>query len=187
MWSHVHQREKMLRGELYDASDRELVALRLRGPELWQRLNFLPGDAFEARRELLRTLLGECGDGAVVEPPFFCDYGAQIHLGPGVYVNMNCVFLDPAAIHVGAQTFIGPAVQLYTASHPLDAARVAGPELAFPIRIGGRVWVGGGTVVCPGVTIGDDTTIGAGSVVTRDIPAGVVAVGNPCRVVRSLR
>jgi len=169
----------MLRGELYDATHPELVAGRLRARTLWQRLN--------AGEPVLPELLGTLGAGATIEPPFFCDYGANIHLADGVFVNFNCVFLDPAAIHIGAQTMLGPSVQLYTATHPLDAAtRVAGPELAFPIHIGSRVWIGGGTIVLPGVTIGDDTVIGAGSVVTKPIPAGVVAAGNPCRIIRSL-
>jgi maltose O-acetyltransferase len=176
-------REKMLRGELYDASDAELVAMRKRARTLWERL-----DAGGADRDaLLRELLGTLGDGAVIEPPFFCDYGTNIHLRAGVFVNMNCVFLDPAPITIGAQTMIGPSVQIYTATHPVDAAeRVRGPELAYAVTIGARVWIGGAAVICPGVTIGDDTTIGAGSVVTRDVPSRVVAAGNPCRVIREL-
>ena len=178
----------MLRGELYDASDPELVQLRLRARTLWQKLNLLAADDPDSRRELLRELLGTFGNGAALEPPFYCDYGSQIHIEAGAYVNVNCVFLDPAAIHIGPQAFLGPSVQLYTATHPLDAkARADGPESALPIRIGARAWLGGGTIVCPGVTIGDDTTIGAGSVVTRSIPAGVLAAGNPCRVIRELR
>jgi len=171
----------MLRGELYDASDPALVAGRARARGLLQRYNITRDF------ETLRELLGFVGTNAMVEPPFFCDYGEQISLGDGVFVNMNCVFLDPASITIGAQTFLGPAVQLYTATHPLDAReRVAGLESARPIVIGARVWIGGATVVCPGVTIGDDTTIGAGSVVTRDVPGGVLAAGNPCRVIRKL-
>lgn len=180
-------REMMLRGDLYDAMDPELVQLRLRARQLWQELNLLPADAIERRRGIFAKLFGSCDPTVALEPPFHCDYGAQIHLEAGVFINFNCVFLDPAPIHIGAQTFLGPSVQLYTATHPLDAkTRVAGPEMAYPIRIGARVWIGGGTIVCPGVTIGDDTTIGAGSVVTRSIPAGVLAAGNPCRVIRQL-
>jgi maltose O-acetyltransferase len=137
---------------------------------------------------VLRTLLGTYAAGAVLEPPFFCDYGTQIHVEAGAFINFNCVFLDPAPIHIEPQAFLGPSVQLYTAAHPLDpAARAAGPEYALPIRIGARAWLGGGAIVCPGVTIGEDTTIGAGSVVTRSIPAGVLAAGNPCRIIRELR
>jgi maltose O-acetyltransferase len=181
------EREKMLRGELYLASDPELVAARIRARRLCQRLNAADPEARDERQAALASLLGAVGAGAEIESPFFCDYGTQITLGAGVFVNMSCVFLDCAAITLGAQTQLGPAVQLYTATHPLDAAaRVAGPELARPIAVGARVWIGGGTIVLPGVTIGDDTVVGAGSVVTRDLPAGVVAVGNPCRVVREL-
>ena len=181
------EREKMLRGDPYLATDPELVAERTRARVLWQRFNASSPEDPEERDRILRELLGAVGPDVQVEPPFYCDYGTQVELGAGVFVNMNCVFLDPAPITIGAQTFLGPNVQFLTATHPLWAAeRVAGPESALPIRIGSRVWIGGGAIVCPGVTIGDDTTIGAGSVVTRDIPAGVLAVGNPCRVIRTL-
>jgi maltose O-acetyltransferase len=132
-------------------------------------------------------LLGKVGPGAWIEPPFYCDYGTQIELDEDVFINFGCVLLDPAPIRIGAQTQLGPYVQLYTADHPREAAaRVAGPELGKPITIGKRVWIGGGAIVLPGVTIGDDTTIGAGSVVSHDIPSGVVAAGNPCKVIRTL-
>jgi maltose O-acetyltransferase len=177
----------MLRGELYLASDPELVAARVRARRLFARLNASdPGDV-AGRVALLRELLGGLGADAWIEPPFHCDYGAQITLGAGVFVNFGGVFLDPAPITIGDQAQLGPNVQLLTADHPRDpAVRVAGPELGFPITIGARAWLGGGVIVCPGVTIGDDSTIGAGSVVTRDVPAGVVAAGNPCRVLRRL-
>ena len=136
---------------------------------------------------MLRELLGSAGPDAAIEPPFYCDYGTQITLGAGVFVNFGAVFLDPAPITIGAQAQLGPCVQLLTADHPRDAvARAAGPESAHPIRIGARVWLGGGVIVCPAVSIGADTTVGAGSVVLRDLPAGVVAAGNPCRVIRRL-
>lgn len=182
------EREKMLQGEPYLATDSELTGQRVSARRLWRRYNASDPDDTSQRTAVLRQLLGSIADDVLIEPPFYCDYGSQIHLGAGVFINMNCVFLDPAPITIGAQTFFGPNVQLYTATHPLDAAeRVAGPESALPITIGSRVWIGGGTIVLAGVTIGDDTTIGAGSVVTRDIPSGVVAVGNPCKVIRSLR
>jgi maltose O-acetyltransferase len=181
------ERDKMLRGELYLASDPELTAARVRARDLWQRLNGLPAGAAEERVALLRELLGSLGPGATIESPFSCDYGTQIHLGADVFVNFNCVFLDPAPIHIGDQTMLAPNVQLLTADHPREAAvRVAGRELARPITIGPRVWIGGGVIVCPGVSIGAETTIGAGSVVVRDVPAGVIAAGNPCRVIRRL-
>jgi maltose O-acetyltransferase len=178
--------EKMIRGDLYNASDPDLVARRNRARLLWQRYNALVAASPE-RDGILREMLGSAGANVVIEPPFYCDYGEQIVLAKNVYVNMNCVFLDVASIAIGPQTMLGPSVQLYTATHPLDAAeRVAGLEAAKPITIGARVWIGGATVVLPGVTIGDDTTIGAGSVVLRDIPSGVLAAGNPCRVIRKL-
>jgi maltose O-acetyltransferase len=181
------EREKMLDGEMYEAWDPELVEMRMRARGVWQRLNGDNATDATGRLSIVRELLGNIGEGAIIEPPFFCDYGAHISLGAGAYVNMNCVFLDPAPIVIGEQAFLGPAVQLYTATHPIDAAtRVAGPEYALPIAIGARSWIGGGTIVCPGVTIGENTTIGAGSVVTRNIPANVVAAGNPCRVMREL-
>jgi maltose O-acetyltransferase len=182
------EREKMLGGELYLASDPELLELRRRARALLAAYNRTTQDEPAEREKLLRGLLGRCGSGVWVEPPFFCDYGVHTSLGDGVYVNFNCVFLDCAAIEVGDNVQFGPAVQLYTAHHPLPAAeRVAGPELASPITIGKNCWLGGGAIVCPGVSIGANTTIGAGSVVVRDIPADVLAVGNPCRVVRQLR
>lgn len=180
-------REKMLRGDLYLASDPELTAMRERARRLWGAYNATdPGDP-TSRRTLLEQLLGAAGDGAVIEPPFFCDYGAHIALGANVFINFNCVLLDCATITIGSLTQLGPAVQLYTASHPIDAAaRTAGPELAHPITIGRRVWIGGGTIVLPGISIGDDAVIGAGSVVTRSVPPSVVAAGNPCRVLRPI-
>jgi maltose O-acetyltransferase len=178
-------REKMLAGELYDPFDPELVAGRLRARELSHRYNAANPRFSGAYARVLRELIGSVGEGAHIEPPFYCDYGTNIELGAGVFVNLNCVFLDCARITIGAQTMLGPNVQLLTPLHPLDAAeRVKGPEYAKPIAIGSRVWIGGGAIVAAGVTIGDDTTIGAGSVVVRDIPPGVLAVGNPCRVVR---
>lgn len=181
------EHSKMLAGELYLASDPELTAARVRVRQLWQRFNAVDPADIEAGRQLLGELLGELGSDAWIEPPFYCDYGSQIRLGARVFVNMNCVFLDPAPIEIGAEAKLGPGVQLLTATHPLPAAeRVAGPELARPITIGARAWLGGGVIVGPGVTIGHDTVIGAGSVVVRDIPPSVVAVGNPCRVIRQL-
>jgi maltose O-acetyltransferase len=181
------QRDKMLNGELYLASDPELKELRTRARQLWQKFNMTDATQEEERNRILKELLGKIGANVWIEPPFYCDYGQQIELADGVYINMNCIFLDPALIQIGSQTFLGPNVQLYTAFHPIDAeTRVSGPELASPISIGKRVWIGGGVIVLPGVTIGDNTTIGAGSVVTHDIPEGVVAAGNPCRIIRSL-
>jgi maltose O-acetyltransferase len=181
------EREKMVRGDLYLASDPELVAARVRARRLFARFNASdPGDA-AARLAILGELLGAVGADAWIEPPFYCDYGTQVTLGAGVFVNFGAVFLDPAPITIGAGAQLGPNVQLLTADHPRDAAtRAAGPELGRAITIGSRCWLGGGAIVCPGVSIGEDTIVGAGSVVVRDLPPRVIAAGNPARVVREL-
>jgi maltose O-acetyltransferase len=179
--------QKMLSGELYDASDPELLAKRRRARQLTQNLNAADPDHPENHLAILGGLLGNLGDGCWIEPPFHCDYGAHIFLGNQVYMNFSCVILDCAHVKIGDNTLLGPKVQLYSATHPLDAAeRINGLELAQPIAIGQNVWIGGGVIVGPGLTIGDNTTIGAGSVVTRDIPANVFAAGNPCRIIREL-
>jgi maltose O-acetyltransferase len=181
------EREKMLAGKLYLASDPELVDARRRARRLTRLYNGTTEDEDEQRAALLRELFGALGAGAVIEPPFHCDYGGNIFAGERFYANFGCVVLDCAAVRIGDDVMLGPSVQLYAAFHPLDASlRASGPELAAPITIGSRVWIGGGAIVCPGVTIGENTTIGAGSVVTRDIPPNVLAVGNPCRVLREL-
>ena len=181
------EREKMLAGVLYDASDPELVDMRVRARRLARHLGGVdPEDRGECRR-LLGELLGAVGEGSWIEPPFHCDYGCFVQLGRGVYMNFNCVILDCNYVRIGDLTQFGPNVVVSAATHPVEAAeRVKGPELAFPVTIGRRVWVGAGAIIGPGVTIGDDTTIGAGSVVTKDVPSNVVAAGNPCRVLRSL-
>ena len=181
------EREKMLAGAPYLASDRELNALHRRAVRLCREYNQTVGEDEDRRAALLRELLGTTSRGVYIEPPFFCDYGRHLHLGEKVYMNFNCVVLDCNHVRIGARTMLGPGVHIYAATHPLDAAaRAAGPELAYPVTIGADVWIGGRAVICPGVTIGDGTTIGAGSVVTRDVPAGVFAAGNPCRVIRTL-
>jgi maltose O-acetyltransferase len=181
------EREKMLAGEPYLASDPELSEARIRCRRLLRTwLAHDPADA-AAGRDLLAALFGQVGEGSFVEPPFWCDYGTNIHVGARFYANFDCVVLDPARVDIGDDVMFGPGVHVYTASHPLDATlRAGGTESAHPIRIGSRCWIGGGARILPGVTIGDGTTVGAGSVVTRDLPPGVLAVGNPCRVVREL-
>jgi len=176
------EREKMIAGELYRASDPELAAAHLHAQELLARYNAsAPRDAPQ-RHALLRELFGAVGDGTVVKPRFMCDYGINIRAGRNLFVNYDCIFLDVAPIDIGDDVQIAPAVQLYTATHPIDpAVRRSGLESGRPIRIGNNVWIGGGAIVLPGVTIGDDAVIGAGSVVTRDVPAGAVVVGNPAR------
>lgn len=175
------QRDRMLDGEPYRADDPELVA----GRKACQRLV----EMFNAGEpEALRRLLAGLGEGSEVLPRFQCDYGTQITIGADCFVNYDAIFLDCATITVGDNVQIGPRVQLLTALHPVDdyAARRAGVESAAPIVVGDNVWLAAGVIVCPGVTIGDDAVIGAGSVVTRDIPARVLAAGNPCRVLREL-
>jgi maltose O-acetyltransferase len=175
------EKEKMLAGELYFANDEQLVRERKRAKALCRTYNL-----GEANPMLLEELIGSPTD-AYLEPPFFCDYGYNLKLGARVYANHNFVVLDCAPVTLGDDVFIGPNVVLSTAGHPIDApTRVSGVEWAKPIAIGHRVWLGAGVVVVPGVTIGTNTTIGAGSVVTKDIPANCVAVGNPCRVLRTL-
>jgi maltose O-acetyltransferase len=181
------EREKMIAGELYQAWDAELVEARQRARRLTRQFN-ATSEMETARREaLLRELFGAVGVRIEIEPPFRCDYGAQIQVGDGFYMNFGGVILDCAAVRIGRNVLCGPNVQIYAATHPLEAAlRIQGPELARPVTIGDNVWIGGGAIICPGVTIGDNTTIGAGAVVTRDVPANVFAGGNPCRVIREL-
>lgn len=181
------EREKMLAGEIYNSSDPELLADRRRARELCQSLTALSPHASDAERyALLAQLFGFATD-AKVTPPFFCDYGRNIELGHNVYFNFNCVILDVAKVTVGNNVLCGPSVQIYTASHPMSATeRRTGLEYGKPITIGNDVWLGGGVIVCAGVTIGDGCVIGAGSVVTRNIPPGVFAAGNPCRVIREI-
>lgn len=181
------EREKMLAGEPYDPFDPELVRARERARDLCWDLNATREGEAERRRELLVRLFGTGGDTVWMQPPFFCDYGTNIHLGTRVYFNFNCVVLDVCRVDIGDYTLFGPAVQLYTAVHPLDAAERREWEAGRPISIGADVWLGGGAIVLPGVTIGSRTVVGAGSVVTRDLPDDVLAAGNPCRVIRPLR
>jgi len=180
------EREKMLAGELYDSVDPELVRLRERARDLCWALNASAESEQAARRSLLQQLLGSGGDSAWIQPPFFCDYGSNLRLGQKVYFNFNCVVLDVCEVRVGDFTMFGPAVQIYTATHPLGAAARRKAELGRPIEIGSDCWIGGGAIILPGVKIGDRAVIGAGSVVTRDVPEGVLAAGNPCRVLREL-
>jgi maltose O-acetyltransferase len=180
------ERDKMLAGELYDALDPELVAARNRARDLCQDLNATRESEDEKRRRILVELFGKGGDSVWMQPPFFCDYGSNITLGTRVFFNFNCVVLDVCPVSIGDYTLFGPAVQIYTPMHPLDAMERRGKEYGKPIAIGSDVWVGGGAIILPGVTIGSRSVIGAGSVVTRDVPEGVFAAGNPCRVIRNL-
>jgi maltose O-acetyltransferase len=176
----------MLAGELYDASDAELTADRQRAHSLCQKLNALPAGADEDKSRVLTSLFGRAV-AANITPPFFCDYGYNIDLGHNAYLNFNCVVLDVAHVQIGSNTLFGPGVHIYAATHPmLVAQRRTGLEMGSPVSIEDDVWVGGGTIVCPGITIGKGSVIGAGSVVTRSVPPGVFAAGNPCRVIRKL-
>jgi len=181
------EKEKMLAGELYDPLDQELVGDRLRTRLLLKELNDTREDQTEERMRLLEDLIPHAGKGLWLQPPFYCDYGYNMVIGEKVFFNFNCVVLDVAEVRIGSRTLFGPNVQIYTATHPIDPVeRASGVEYAKPITIGEDVWVGGSAVICPGVSIGNRCVIGAGSVVTRDIPDGVFAAGNPCRVIRPI-
>ncbi len=181
------EKEKMLAGELYNAADPQLVAERRRCRLLLKQFNDSTDEQVALRRDLLRQLIGPQGAGLWIEPPFYCDYGSNISVGDGVYFNFDCVILDVAAVTIGDDVLCGPKVQIYTATHPMAwAERASGLEFAKPIAIGSHVWIGGGAILCPGVTVGDRSVIGAGSVVTRDVPPDVFFAGNPGRVIRSL-
>jgi maltose O-acetyltransferase len=178
-------KQRMLAGDWYVPDDEELAADSRRRAELCAAFNAEP--PAEERRRILTELLGSVGDDVGIRPPLRCDFGYNITIGDRSFVNYGAVFLDAGPITIGADVQIGPGVQLLTPTHELDAARRrAGWERALPVVIGDNVWLGGGVIVCPGVTIGSDTVVGAGSVVTRDLPAGVLAVGNPARVIREL-
>jgi len=180
-------KDRMLRGELYRPDDPELLAGQTRAAQLLDRYNATRHDEHDEREALLRELLGSVGDGVVVKPSFRCDYGSNIAIGDGTFVNFDCVMLDIAPIALGASCWLATQVQLLAATHPIDPGpRRDGWEYGAPITIGDNVWLGGGVIVCPGVTIGDDSVVGAGAVVTRDLPPGVVAYGNPARVVREI-
>jgi len=182
-----NEREKMVAGQPYNPLDPELVRARERARDLSQALNSTRESEQEERRRILRELLGAGGDSVWMQPPFFCDYGSNITLGERVFFNFNCVVLDVCQVTIGSFTLFGPAVQIYTAMHPWSAKRRReGEEYGKPVEIGSDVWVGGGAIILPGVRIGARAVIGAGSVVTRDVPDGVFAAGNPCRVIRTL-
>lgn len=181
------EKEKMLAGELYDALDTQLSEDRLTTRLLIKELNDTREDQADERVRILQQLIPNQGQGLWLQPPFYCDYGYNIKLGDKVFFNFNCVVLDVTYVTIGSRTLFGPNVQIYTATHPINhKERASGLEYAKPITIGEDVWVGGSAVICPGVTIGDRSVIGAGSVVTKDIPADVFAAGNPCKVIRML-
>jgi maltose O-acetyltransferase len=182
------EKDKMLSGEMYRPGDPEIQADQAATKNWLVRYNASLALSAGERRMLLAERLAEVGDGAVVRPPFHCDYGYNICLGANAFLNYNCVILDVAEVCIGEGAQIGPAVQIYAADHPRDPARRrAGFEFGRPVRIGKHAWIGGGAIILPGVTVGDDAVIGAGSVVTRNVPAAATVVGNPARIVASAR
>lgn len=181
------EKEKMLSGELYKAWDEELKKDRLTCRELLYEFNLSRPTEREEKKQFIQKLLGSEGEDSWIEAPFHCDYGYNIHAGKEFFANFNCVILDCAKVTIGDNVLLAPNVGIYTATHPLDdEVRASGLEMAYPITIGNRVWIGANAIILPGVTIGDNAVIGAGSVVTKDIPANVVAAGNPCRVLREI-
>ncbi len=182
----MSEKEKMLNGLLYNAvNDKELADERIKCKCLCKQYNDLSPDKTEERKELLKKILGKTGENYWIEPNFWCDYGYNIELGENFYSNHYCVILDPAKVKFGDNVFIGPFCGFYTAGHPVDVeSRNAGFEYAKPITVGNNVWIGGHVSVMPGVTIGDNVIIGAGSVVTKDIPSNVIAAGTPCKVIK---
>lgn len=181
----ISERQKMIAGEPYDPGDPELQADQAAAKQWMARYNAAMAASRAERRDLLRQRMGEVAEGVVVRPPFHCDYGYNIRLGRNVFLNFNCIILDVCEVEIGDGTQIGPGVQILTADHPRDAAeRARGIEFGRPITIGRNVWIGGGALILPGVVIGDDAVIGAGAVVTRDVPPGATAIGNPARVRR---
>ena len=181
------EREKMLAGELYLATDPELSQIHSRATALMHNFNTSHPQNIDKQAEIIRQLFGRIGQTFTINPPFYCDYGCHIFAGENLYINYDCTILDCANVHIGNNVLIATKVQIFAAYHPTDPQiRLTGKELAAPVHIGDNAWIGGGAIICPGVSIGENTTIGAGSVVTKDIPDNAIAVGNPCRVIRSI-
>jgi maltose O-acetyltransferase len=181
------EKEKMLNGRLYDADDPELVAEREHARGLTKRYNRTTTHDQSERRELLDALLGSHGEECEIEPPFRCDYGYNIHVGENFYANFDCIILDVRRVEIGQNCQIAPGVHIYTATHPLDASdRIKGPEYGKPVTVGDNVWIGGQAVLNPGVSVGDDSVIASGAIVTKDVPNKVVVQGNPAEVVKEL-
>lgn len=177
----------MLSGQLYDASDSVLTAERHSARLLFQKINTLTEEDKEIREKLFYELFGKAGDRLWIEPPFFCDYGYNIKVGDKVFINFNCCILDVMEVTMGNNVLLGPNVQIYTATHPMDAAsRATWLEFAKPVQIGSDVWIGGGAIICPGVTIGNGVVIGAGAVVTKDVPDDVFVGGNPAKIIKHI-
>lgn len=185
--NNLNEKEKMLSGEIYDASDQNLIKERNITKDFCFEYNHLQPSRFQERKALIKKLFGKTGKMFHIEQPFYCDYGYNIEVGENFYTNVNVVILDCAKVTFGDNVFIAPNCGFYTAGHPFDVEhRNKALEYAYPITVGNNVWIGAGCSILPGVTIGDNTVIGAGSVVTKDIPANVLAVVNPCREIREL-
>ncbi|WP_114791702.1 sugar O-acetyltransferase [Niabella yanshanensis] len=183
----MNEKEKMLAGKPYKSFEPQLFEERQRAKDLNYQINQLHPFKLEERNELFKKLLGSTGTQFHIEPPFYCDYGYNITIGENFYSNYNCIILDCAPVTIGDNVLLAPNVAIYTAGHPIHyEPRNEAYEYAFPVTIGNNVWIGGNTVINPGITIGDNTVIGSGSVVTKDIPANVIAVGSPCKLIRSI-
>ncbi len=184
----MNEKEKMQKGLLYDANyDKELIAQRLKCKTLCFQYNNLSPDKINQRNNIIKQIIGKTGRNFLIEQPFICDYGYNIEIGENFYANHNLVILDPGKVTFGDNVFIGPGCSFYTPEHPLDVeTRNKGLEYAFPIKVGNNVWFGGNVVVLPNVSIGDNVVIGAGSIVTKNIPPNVIAAGNPCKVIREI-
>lgn len=181
------EKEKMLKGLLYNPMDKELTLGRLNTRKLLRKIAEIPEDKERQRKHFFKELLGSTEQKFYIENPFICDYGFNIYWGDNSYANFGCIILDAAQVTIGANVMLGPSVKLFTATHPIEfMERNSGLEFAKPITIGDNVWIGGGAIVNPGVTIGKNTVIGSGSVVTKDIPENMVAAGNPCKIIRKI-
>jgi len=181
------EKEKMIAGELYFASDSQLLKERQNAQLLFQKFNALTELEKPLRNEILETLIGQLGNNVIIEPPFFCDYGYNINIGENVYINYNCCILDGTLVTIGDHCMLGPNVQIYTATHPLEyKARNSGQEFSKPITIGNNVWIGGNATICPGVTLGHNVVVGAGAVVTKDFPDDVLIGGNPAKIIKTI-
>ena len=181
------EKEKMLAGEWYNSNTSELIEDRKRARKIFKEINRLADEDNSKRTSLFKKLFGTTPKNFWVEPPFFCDYGYNIHLGKQVYINYNCCILDGAKIYIGDRVMIGPGVQIFSVNHPLDVkTRNRWFEIAKPIKIGANVWIGGGAIICPGVQIGEGAVVAAGTVVTKDVPPNVLIGGNPGKVIKAI-
>ena len=181
------EKEKMISGGLFDCSDPELMENKKRARKLTQKFNNTSEDEELLRKEILKELLGKCGEKILIKPPFHCDYGYNINVGENFFMNFDCVFLDAAPINIGDNFMCAPKVCIFSVTHPKNSEeRAKGMAVSLPVNIGNNVWIGGGAIVMPGVSIGDNAIIGAGSVVTKNVPANTVVAGNPARIIENL-